>query len=92
MPSLSRSPMCLQKFIENVTPAMEEHRCSVHKAGDATVYELFVLGPAESVVGSLIWSRSEGTWNYETSDPLISEFLERVMGEGASSKHAGVAD
>ena len=71
----------LAGFIENVTPAMEEHRFR-YKAGDATVYELFVLGPAESVVGSLIWSRSEGTWNYETSDPLISEFLERVMARG----------
>ena len=71
----------LAGFIENVTPAMEEHRFR-YRAVDATVYELFVLGPAESVVGSLIWSRSEGTWNYETSDPLISEFLERVMARG----------
>ena len=71
----------LARFIENVTPAMVEHRVR-YRAVDATVYELFVLGPAESVVGSLIWSRSEGTWSYETSDPLITEILERVMARG----------
>ena len=72
----------LAGFIKNMTPVVNEHRFR-YRAPDANVYEMLVLtGSAESVEGRLIWSRSEGTWSYETSDPLISHALERVMAQG----------
>lgn len=72
----------LARLIQCIAPVVDEHRFH-YRAPDATVYELVVLrGTAESVGGRLIWSRSEGTCSYETSDPLVSEVLDRTMARG----------
>ena len=72
----------LARFIECITPVVDERRFR-YRARNATVYEMLVLrDAAESVGGILTWNRSEGTWNYETSDPLISHVLEGAMAQG----------
>ena len=76
----------LARFIEDMTPVVDEHRVH-YKARNETLYELLALeGSAESVVGSLTWNRSEGSWSYETSDRLISGVLEGVIARGCAKK------
>ena len=79
----------LAGFIGRITPVVDAHSFR-YRAPDANVYELLVLRDNdESVGGTLFWSRSEGTWSYETSDPLISHVLEGVMAQGhADLRHS----
>lgn len=81
----------LTRFIENVTPVVEEHERFRDKTGDEAVYEMLVLtGTGERVGGFLTWNRREGTWSYETSDPLISRVLEEVMARGFANMRESI--